>query len=415
MTSAERPDQIYGKGEPLDVNIDISRIKGAKVTMCRPDISEELPMPLGIDSPLVRQMLYSTKHLDAALDEAREHLPDRFKTNGELDIYKMVAGYHERANRNDREYKLENMVGNSPMTIVGLGRPAMSALMEHNKFNDGVLMAHTKLSKSVLQAGHLIKPTVLVMAPRLSGDKMISIDAIKGANIEDVYPKDYLIYNMVSALDVHQDPLEHAKRWQNDVRQLVNDWHCLPVRSERGDRLAREVMGMLNRRIASGSTGRSDRGLVSRMRSTLTMGKIANELIAVAAELGNGDSAAIMTESGQHCVFFLANPEGSFVGLCEMTEKLPTFIDGVPDYLYYAVISAIGWRGMKTIPHHLEGIIRKAMTFGGFGKDAFTQLEVVHHPEFVTKMPQHYAIGEISMDEVMRGVASPNTRPILIK
>lgn len=308
MTSAERPDQIYGKGEPLDVNIDISRIKGAKVTMCRPDISEELPMPLGIDNPLVRQMLYSTKHLDAALDEAREHLPDRFKTNGELDIY-----------------------------------------------------------------------------------------------------------NMVSALDVHQDPLEHAKRWQNDVRQLVNDWHCLPVRSERGDRLAREVMGMLNRRIASGSTGRSDRGLVSRMRSTLTMGKIANELIAVAAELGNGDSAAIMTESGQHCVFFLANPEGSFVGLCEMTEKLPTFIDGVPDYLYYAVISAIGWRGMKTIPHHLEGIIRKAMTFGGFGKDVFTQLEVVHHPEFVTKMPQHYAIGEISMDEVMRGVASPNTRPILIK
>lgn len=394
MTSAERPDQIYGKGEPLDVNIDISRIKGAKVTMCRPDISEELPMPLGIDNPLVRQMLYSTKHLDAALDEAREHLPDRFKTNGELDIYKMVAGYHERANRNNREYILDGIkVGNTPY----------------------LLHAPTALAKSVLQAGHLIKPTVLVMAPRLSGDKMISIDAIKGANIEDVYPKDYLIYNMVSALDVHQDPLEHAKRWQNDVRQLVNDWHCLPVRSERGDRLAREVMGMLNRRIASGSTGRSDRGLVSRMRSTLTMGKIANELIAVAAELGNGDSAAIMTESGQHCVFFLANPEGSFVGLCELTEKLPTFIDGVPDYLYYAVISAIGWRGMKTIPHHLEGIIRKAMTFGGFGKDAFTQLEVVHHPEFVTKMPQHYAIGEISMDEVMRGVASPNTRPILIK
>lgn len=415
MTSAERPDQIFGKGEPLDVNVDISKLKGAKIVMSRPDILEELPEPLGIDHPLVRQMLYSTKHLGVSPDEAESLVPERFKTNGELDIYKMVAGYHEKANRNGREYKLENTVGKSPMTIVGLGRPAMGALMEHNKFNDGVLMAPTKLSKSVFQCGQRINPTMLVMTPRLVGDKLISIDAVKGMSLEDVYPKDYLLYNMMSALDFHQDPLEHAKRWQNEVRQLVNDWMCLPVRTKRGDRLAREVTGMLNRRIASGSTGRSDRGLVSRMRSTLTMGKIANELIAVAAELSNGDSAAVMTTSGTHCVFFLANPEGSFVGICEMSEKLPTFIDGVPDYLYYAVISAIGWRGMKDIPHHLEGIIRKAMSFGGFSNDAFMQLEIVNHPEYVTKMPERYAIGSISLDEVMRGVESPKTRPILIK
>lgn len=291
MTSVERPDQIFGKAEPLDVN----------------------------------------------LEEIRGMIPEQFKTNGELDVYKMVAGYHEKTNANNREYRLEKC------------------------------------------------------------------------------PRQYLQYNLMGAMELYESPSEHALRWQREVRQLVNDWQALPVRTKRGDRLASDVTGMLNRRIASGSTGRSDRGLVSRMRSTLTMGTIANELIAVAAELSNGDSAAVMTASGTHCVFFLANPEGSFVGICEMSEKLPTFIDGVPDYLYYAVISAIGWRGMNSIPHHLECIIRKAMSFGGFSNDAFIQLEIVNHPEYVTKMPEHYALGCITMEEVTRGVESPNTRPILIK
>lgn len=319
MTSAERPDQIFSKAEPLDVNVDVSRLAGAKITMWRPDISL-------VDKPKV--------------------------------------------------------------SIIGLGHPVGKAFMEHSKINNDLLMG-----------------------PRIFGDRLVSVDAIKADN----FPRDYLHYNLMSALELSESPSEHALRWQREVRQLVNDWRCLPVRTKRGDRLAQEVTGMLNRRIASGSIGRSDRGLVSRMRSTLTMGTIANKLIAVAAELSNGDSAAVMTSAGTHCVFFLANPEGSFVGICEMSEKLPTFIDGIPDYLYYAVISAIGWRGMKDIPHHLEGIIRKAMSFGGFSDDAFIQLEIVNHPEYVTKMPEHYALGCITMDEVTRGVESPNTRPILIK
>ena len=292
------------------------------------------------------------------------------------------------------EYRLENSFGGSksPVSVVGTGRPIGLSLMTPSRINERLLME-----------------------PRIFGDRLISIDVVKDGDITEVYPRQYLQYNLMDAMELYESPSEHALRWQREVRQLVNDWQALPVRTKRGDRLAREVTGMLNRRIASGSTGRSDRGLVSRMRSTLTMGTIANELIAVAAELANGDSAAVMTASGTHCVFFLANPEGSFVGICEMSEKLPTFIDGVPDYLYHAVISAIGWRGMNSIPHHLEGIIRKAMSFGGFSNDAFIQLEIVNHPEYVTKMPEHYALGCITMDEVTRGVESPNTRPILIK
>ncbi len=56
MTSAERPDRIFGKAEPLDVN----------------------------------------------LEEVRGMIPEQFKTNGELDVYKMVAGYHEKTNANNR-------------------------------------------------------------------------------------------------------------------------------------------------------------------------------------------------------------------------------------------------------------------------------------------------------------------------
>lgn len=394
MTSADRPDALFTKAEPINITVDKTRLANAKIELYGPDTVEELPEPFGINNPVVRQVIYSTKHLEACLDEAKRQLPDRFKTDGEPDIYKMVAGYHNEFNAAGREYRLENSISKnkSAVSIVGTGRPIGLSFMPPSKINERLLME-----------------------PRLLGDRLVSIDAIKAGDITEVYPRNYAIYNMIDALETPIGPAERAMRWQKEVRQLVTDWFCLPVRTKRGDRLAREVSGMLHRRIASGSIGRSDRGLVSRMRSTLTMGKIANELIAVAAELSNGDSAAVMTASGTHCVFFLANPEGSFVGICEMSEKLPAFVDGVPDYLYYAVISAIGWRGMNSIPHHLEGIIRKAMSFGGFSNDAFIQLEIVNHPEYVTKMPEHYALGCITMDEVTRGVESPNTRPILIK
>lgn len=388
MTSAERPDSLFTKADPIDVFVDTTRLEHIKIDMFDPEALEEMDKPVGMDSPLVRQMLYSTKHLDVALDEAKRAIPDAFKTNGELDIFKMVAGYHNAANKNGREYKLDDL---TKVSIIGAGKPIGLSLHQRAQVKDGLLMA-----------------------PRLYGDRAVSIDVVRESALMG-YPKDYMDYNIRSALELVESVSEQSARWQRDVQQLINDWQSLPIRTVRGDKLAREVYGMLKRRIASGSTGRSDRGLVSRLRSTVEMGKIANELIAVAAELSNGDSAAIMTTSGTHCVFFLANPEGSFVGLCEMSDKLPTYIDGVPDYLYYAVVSAIGWRQMKVIPHHLDSLIRKAMQFGGFGKDAFTQLEIVHHPEFVTKLPHHYATGAISMEEVTLGVNSPNTRPILIK
>ena len=292
------------------------------------------------------------------------------------------------------EYRLENSFGSSktPVSIVGTGRPIGLSLMAPSKVNERLLME-----------------------PRIFGDRLISIDAVKDGDITEVYPRQYLQYNLMGAMELYESPSEHVLRWQREVRQLVNDWQALPVRTKRGDRLAREVTGMLNRRIASGSTGRSDRGLVSRMQSTLRMGTIANRLIAIAADLRNGDSAAVMTTSNTHCIFLLSNPEGAFMGLCDMSDKLPTFIDGVPDYLYNAVISAIGWRGLKDIPPHMEKLIRKSMTFGGFDDKSFDYVEVVHHPEYVTKLPPVYATGKITMEEVDKGMSSPHTRPILIK
>lgn len=322
-------------------------------------------------------------------------IPEEFKTNGQFDAIKVAQLYHDKANANDRSYKLED-IGKSMglVAIVGAGRPIGSHLFQRNKFNEEVLMA-----------------------PRMVDDRVVSYDVVnESAFSRHVNDADInSLYWQAPAPIFAISPEEHASRWREGVWQLTSDWLALPVRSDVGDALAYEVRGMLRRREIGGSNSTTDRGLVSRMRSTLRMGYIANRLIAIAGSLGNGDSAAVMTTANSHCIFLLSNPEGAFMGLCDMSDNLPKFIDGVPDYLYNATISAIGWRGLKDIPPHMEKLIRKSMTFGGFDDKSFDYVEVVHHPEFVTKLPPVYATGKITMEEVEKGMASPHTRPILIK
>ena len=288
----------------------------------------------------------------------------------------------------------ESKKGSMSVAIVGAGRPIGHRLFQRNKFNEEILMA-----------------------PRMVDDQVVSYDVVNEStlsrHVNDVDINS--LYWQAPSPDFMASLGEASTAWRQRARQLTQDWSALPIRTDVGDALAREVRGMLYRRELSGSKSTSDRGLVSRMQSTLRMGTIANRLIAIAADLRNGDSAAVMTTSNTHCIFLLSNPEGAFMGLCDMSDKLPTFIDGVPDYLYNAVISAIGWRGLKDIPPHMEKLIRKSMTFGGFDDKSFDYVEVVHHPEYVTKLPPVYATGKITREEVEKGMSSPHTRPILIK
>lgn len=218
-------------------------------------------------------------------------------------------------------------------------------------------------------------------------------------------------YMPLKPLDVWVDAVLNEDLQAN----LIGQWMELEHRTEHGDSLANQLAGVL---VRCGNTGRSNnrvaRSLFGRLRTEYNAVKIINELFAFAKPLNNGDTATIVSPTTDFVLFMLMNPEGGFVGLTEMNDTMEEPIDGVPVYLYRADISAFGWRGL-CINEHLVKLIRRAMALGVVSVGCTTNAEVVYIPELVTVMPKHYALGEISMEEVKAGVESSFTRPILIQ
>lgn len=197
--------------------------------------------------------------------------------------------------------------------------------------------------------------------------------------------------------------------------ELLEMWYSLEYRTSYGDALATQLSGIIARSAdAAWGSSRPARSLFGRLRTEYNAVKIINELFAFAKPLNNGDTATIVSPTTDFVLFMLMNPEGGFVGLTEMNDTLEEPIDGVPVYLYRAEISAFGWRGL-CINEHLVKLIRRAMALGVVSVGCTASAEVVNIPELTTVMPKHYALGDITMEEVKAGVESSFTRPILIQ
>lgn len=194
---------------------------------------------------------------------------------------------------------------------------------------------------------------------------------------------------------------------------LVRLWRALENPTNVGTAMAERLEGAIKRASYGRSSSRDVRRLYGKLRSEYSAVLMADELTRIIKSTENGDTGVVTSETTEQVLFLVRNPEGAFIGLTKIGLDMPVYIDGVPDYIYDAKISAIGLRGLVYNPH-LITLLKETMSYGITIDDVKT-CEITHIPEMVTVMPKYYAQGKISMEEVNQGIASPHTRPILIK
>lgn len=168
--------------------------------------------------------------------------------------------------------------------------------------------------------------------------------------------------------------------------------------------LKRELGGHIARRTYFGHVAsKKERQLSARIDVLKRIDMVCNALKSLVDHCSSGYYYHVSMKDGIHELVVSGESMGCLISLHEITDKLPKFIDGVPDYLYNPEVAAMSYnfKGKWTAPT-IE-VAERILQYGSSDNIWFPALLVRHqHIKPLDYPPMNQGI--IPLDEVMDGL-----------
>ncbi len=149
--------------------------------------------------------------------------------------------------------------------------------------------------------------------------------------------------------------------------------------------------------------GKLERRIQVRMDQAAKVGKVCEQLSELVDRVPHGLCAHISLNDGIHELMFFGESLGCLIGLYEITDKLPKFIDNIPDYIYNADVAGMSYNYTQSRwSDPTVDIAKRILQYGSS--------PMLYTPELVSLMPSPFKKliypdmnqGKIHMSEVER-------------